>query len=45
MNEVSRRSVAVRDVSCGSRVVIIEPSNLYGCVLGDDVFVGPFVEV
>ena len=23
----------------------INPSNLYGCTLDDDVFVGPFVEI
>lgn len=26
-------------------VVIVEPSNVYGCELGDGVFVGPFVEI
>jgi acetyltransferase-like isoleucine patch superfamily enzyme len=26
-------------------VKVIHPSNLYGCELGDDVFVGPFVEI
>lgn len=36
---------SVRDVSFGSNVVIIEPSNLYECFLSDDVFVGPFVEI
>ncbi|WP_417903545.1 acyltransferase [Chania multitudinisentens] len=25
--------------------MVIEPCNLYGCQLGDDVFVGPFVEI
>ena len=33
------------DVQCGARVTIIEPANVYGCTLGDDVFVGPFVEI
>lgn len=33
------------DVVCGSRVTLVEPLNLYGCVLGDDVFVGPFTEI
>ncbi|MDW6005447.1 acyltransferase [Vibrio mangrovi] len=33
------------DVSCGENVVIIEPSNIYGCKLHDGVFVGPFVEI
>jgi acetyltransferase-like isoleucine patch superfamily enzyme len=39
-----RRS-GVLDVDFGARVVITEPCNLYGCSLGDDVFVGPFVEI
>lgn len=26
-------------------VTIIQPVNLYGCVLGENVFVGPFVEI
>ena len=29
----------------GTGVKIIEPVNLYGCTLQDDVFVGPFVEI
>ena len=33
------------DVDWGLRVTVVEPCNLYGCRLGDDVFVGPFVEV
>jgi acetyltransferase-like isoleucine patch superfamily enzyme len=35
----------VRDVVCGSNVRIVEPSNIYECEIGDDCFVGPFVEV
>jgi acetyltransferase-like isoleucine patch superfamily enzyme len=35
----------VVDVQLGNRVRIVQPSNLYGCILGDDVFVGPFVEI
>ncbi len=37
--------VGIRDVNFGQRVKVVEPSNLYGCALGDDVFVGPFVEI
>jgi acetyltransferase-like isoleucine patch superfamily enzyme len=33
------------DVVIGERVTIVQPSNLYGCTLGDDCFVGPFCEV
>ena len=35
----------VVDVAFGANVTIVEPVNLYGCELGDDVFVGPFVEI
>ncbi|MFA0205252.1 acyltransferase [Vibrio breoganii] len=33
------------DVTYGSNCKVIEPANMYGCILGDNVFVGPFVEV
>lgn len=33
------------NVQHGENVHIIEPVNLYGCKLGADVFVGPFVEI
>jgi acetyltransferase-like isoleucine patch superfamily enzyme len=36
---------SIVDVRCGSNVRIVSPSNVYGCELGDDVFVGPFVEI
>jgi len=35
----------VRDVECGHGVKIVEPSNVYECRLGDQCFVGPFVEI
>lgn len=45
MNDVSRFEATVRDVSFGKNVKIVEPVNMYGCVIDDDVFVGPFVEI
>ena len=39
------RRIGVRDVVKGVNVNIVSPSNLYGCVLGNNVFVGPFVEI
>lgn len=36
---------SVRDVICGAGVRIVEPCNVYDCTLGDNVFVGPFVEI
>jgi acetyltransferase-like isoleucine patch superfamily enzyme len=38
-------NVDLVDVTCGTGVTIVQPANLYGCTLGDDVFVGPFVEI
>ena len=35
----------MNDVKLGNNVVIINPSNIYGCKIDDDVFVGPFVEI
>ena len=33
------------DVDAGQNVTLVQPCNLYGCRLGDGVFVGPFVEI
>jgi acetyltransferase-like isoleucine patch superfamily enzyme len=33
------------DVRFGSRVKVVQPANLYGCEIGDDCFIGPFVEI
>jgi acetyltransferase-like isoleucine patch superfamily enzyme len=33
------------NVTFGTGVTIVKPANLYGCTIGDDVFVGPFVEI
>ena len=33
------------DVQFGQNVRVVMPSNLYGCTIGDDGFVGPFVEI
>jgi acetyltransferase-like isoleucine patch superfamily enzyme len=39
------RLAGIKDVVFGARVTVIEPVNLYGCQIGDDCFVGPFVEI
>lgn len=33
------------DVTFGENVKVVMPSNLYGCTIGDDCFIGPFVEI
>ncbi|NHJ20017.1 MAG: N-acetyltransferase [Candidatus Lokiarchaeota archaeon] len=35
----------INNCKIGENVKIIEPVNLYGCVIGKDCFVGPFVEI
>jgi acetyltransferase-like isoleucine patch superfamily enzyme len=35
----------IRDVTFGAGVKVVEPVNLYECRIGDDCFIGPFVEV
>jgi acetyltransferase-like isoleucine patch superfamily enzyme len=38
-------SSGIRDVNFGSNVKIVEPCNLYECTIGNDCFIGPFVEI
>ena len=45
MGEPKIRNVGVVDVTFGENVTIVQPVNLYGCVIGDDSSVGPFVEI
>ncbi|MCG7508155.1 acyltransferase [Mesorhizobium retamae] len=42
---MSIRQIGILNVSMGRDVTVVEPSNIYGCTLGDDVFIGPFVEI
>lgn len=35
----------ILNVKTGTNVTIIQPSNIYGCSLDDNVFIGPFVEI
>ena len=45
MAEPRRLQTGIVDVIFGKDVTIIEPSNIYGCDIGDGVFIGPFVEI
>lgn len=45
MDQPTIKQAGIRDVTFGRDVTIISPCNLYGCELGDAVFVGPFVEI
>ena len=39
------RAIGIVDVTFGNNVTVVQPVNLYDCTIGDDSFVGPFVEV
>lgn len=45
MTRPEYHAVGVRDVTFGTGVTVVEPSNLYECTIGDDCFIGPFVEI
>jgi acetyltransferase-like isoleucine patch superfamily enzyme len=42
---MKKLSIAIRDVKFGENVKIVEPANIYECEIGDDCFIGPFVEI
>ena len=37
--------IKIRNVQFGKNVTIVEPVNIYECIIGDDCFIGPFVEI
>lgn len=45
MNKPILSSADIVDVRFGIRVKVVQPVNLYGCDIGDDCFIGPFVEI
>lgn len=45
MTEPTYKSIGIIDVKFGKEVTIIKPVNLYHCSIGDQTFIGPFVEI
>ena len=45
MNQPKVFESQVIGVNFGNNVKYVAPVNLYGCDIGDDVFIGPFVEI
>lgn len=45
MGQPRIRSAGMVEVTWGENVTVVQPVNLYGCSIGDDTFVGPFVEI
>jgi len=40
-----KKEIGIIDVQFGSNVTVVEPVNLYGCEIGENSFIGPFVEI
>lgn len=40
-----KREVSIVNVQFGDNVTVVEPVNMYGCQIGNDSFIGPFVEI
>lgn len=45
MAEPQQLLSGIRDVRFGERIKVVKPVNIYGCAIGDDCFIGPFVEI
>jgi acetyltransferase-like isoleucine patch superfamily enzyme len=45
MMELKKYQSGIVNVQFGENVKIVEPVNIYGCKIGDNCFIGPFVEI
>ena len=45
MNNFDEKNIKIYKVKFGKNVKIIQPSNIYECEIGDNCFIGPFVEI
>lgn len=45
MNKPIITEVKIKDVKFGKDVEVVSPANIYGCVIGDGCFIGPFTEI
>lgn len=43
--EYFKKEIGITDVLFGANVTVVEPVNLYGCEIGEQTFIGPFVEI
>lgn len=42
---ITRLESGINNVIFGENIKIVEPVNIYGCEIGDNCFIGPFVEI
>jgi acetyltransferase-like isoleucine patch superfamily enzyme len=45
MMEPKKYQSGIVNVKFGDNVKLVEPVNIYGCKIGDNCFIGPFVEI
>jgi len=45
LNQPKIKEAGIANVNFGDGVTVVTPVNLYGCAIGSNVFVGPFVEI
>jgi acetyltransferase-like isoleucine patch superfamily enzyme len=45
MAEPRLKSIGIVNVDFSKNVTVVQPVNLYGCQIGADCFIGPFVEI
>jgi acetyltransferase-like isoleucine patch superfamily enzyme len=45
LNQPKVIEAGIVNVNFGDNVIVVNPVNLYGCAIGSNVFVGPFVEI
>jgi acetyltransferase-like isoleucine patch superfamily enzyme len=45
MKQPNIKEVGIVDVFFGDNVTVVNPVNIYGCLIGSNVFIGPFVEI
>jgi acetyltransferase-like isoleucine patch superfamily enzyme len=43
--KMHERKSCIKNIKFGRNLIVINPCNLYDCIFGDDVFIGPFVEI
>lgn len=45
MQVANLKKISITNVDFGANVTVVEPANLYGCKIGSNTFIGPFVEI
>jgi acetyltransferase-like isoleucine patch superfamily enzyme len=45
MPKFKKKNINIKKIKYGKNVTIYNPSNIYECEIGDNSFIGPFVEI